>query len=1044
MSSSKLSILSGKIIEAGWLAAVVVVPLFFNPYSSTVTHTDKLIFLRSIVLIMGAAWVAQSIERRDVPRSRSAILRAPLALAIILLLVVELISSILSIFPRASIFGAYRRPDGLEAFFTYLVLFAMIAQELRTRQQLNRLLMAIVLGSFPVALYAIIQRFGLDPLNWSGEDFGGRVGSTLGNPIFMAGYLIMAFTLTLAKIFQSLNSLMIENKRESHAGDIFVAILYGAMALAQALAIFYSESRGPWLSELVGLLFFLLLLVILAHKYWLKRVILGLGIFGIAALILFNLQSSPLGGLRDLPGLGRLGRLADSTASFRLQTWDNVARLVTPHAALQFPDGAVDALNLLRPVLGYGADTLSVIYPQLAAPDPITQARATDHSHNETWDVLATGGIAGLIAYQALFLAIFFHSLSYLDLLPTRRARNVFIGLWFGLAFAGGGAAIGLGMIQYVGLAIPAGNMASLAVYLAWIALQSKNRVAMRNEYRDDQILMAALLAGLVAHFVETQFGINLVATRTLFWVFAALVWVVGSGVLKETAVARSVSACPRSWLSEASSYPFMIALVLSTLIFGFVAPGEKDAWLVLWQALTYNPLLQINSYAVLAIILATFGFGVSLASVEFCRAGELKDGNVFRQAGRIAGMTTICVLLFAFIHSAMVSALGAMPGTPMNPRDALAIGDQLMWITNGYVLCLFALILLCALALTWESGPAAHVWFSNRWTQIALAPTAMLTFFLANNLNFDLARADVAYRLGQAMDSRSDWGASIALYKRAIALSPSNDAYYMTLAHAFSEEANSLEVGSTARFGNQTTLKDILEWNASAPLSRNDWLYATLLTLLRARDLNPLYVNHTLNLARFYIPEAPINSPAKERLANLAEKYFTQAARLESNNARMWNEWADFELAYRNDPDAALRRLGDSVARDPKSVETYIALGEAYRAKQDYESAANAYRRALLLDPARSEAASKLAFVYYQQGKHAESIGEYQNFISLAPHSPNLWEAHKNLALLYSLENNVALAVREAEIAARLAPEEYQEQINQLIARLQAQTVAD
>src|SRR5574337_122300 len=38
------------LIEAGWLAAVVVVPLFFNVYSSRVFEPDKLTTLRSIAL----------------------------------------------------------------------------------------------------------------------------------------------------------------------------------------------------------------------------------------------------------------------------------------------------------------------------------------------------------------------------------------------------------------------------------------------------------------------------------------------------------------------------------------------------------------------------------------------------------------------------------------------------------------------------------------------------------------------------------------------------------------------------------------------------------------------------------------------------------------------------------------------------------------------------------------------------------------------------------------------------------------------------------
>ena len=61
-NSSRLSALCDKIIEAGWLVAVVLVPLFFNIYSSRVFEPDKLTLLRSIALVMSAAWIVRTID----------------------------------------------------------------------------------------------------------------------------------------------------------------------------------------------------------------------------------------------------------------------------------------------------------------------------------------------------------------------------------------------------------------------------------------------------------------------------------------------------------------------------------------------------------------------------------------------------------------------------------------------------------------------------------------------------------------------------------------------------------------------------------------------------------------------------------------------------------------------------------------------------------------------------------------------------------------------------------------------------------------------
>ena len=46
-------------MEAAWLAAVMLVPLFFNIYSSRIFEPDKLTLLRSLALVILAAWLVK-------------------------------------------------------------------------------------------------------------------------------------------------------------------------------------------------------------------------------------------------------------------------------------------------------------------------------------------------------------------------------------------------------------------------------------------------------------------------------------------------------------------------------------------------------------------------------------------------------------------------------------------------------------------------------------------------------------------------------------------------------------------------------------------------------------------------------------------------------------------------------------------------------------------------------------------------------------------------------------------------------------------------
>ena len=59
---TKLSRICDAIIEAGWLAALVVAPLFFNTFSNRVFEPDKIHLVRSIALLMAVAWLVQLID----------------------------------------------------------------------------------------------------------------------------------------------------------------------------------------------------------------------------------------------------------------------------------------------------------------------------------------------------------------------------------------------------------------------------------------------------------------------------------------------------------------------------------------------------------------------------------------------------------------------------------------------------------------------------------------------------------------------------------------------------------------------------------------------------------------------------------------------------------------------------------------------------------------------------------------------------------------------------------------------------------------------
>jgi tetratricopeptide (TPR) repeat protein len=248
---TKLSILCDGIIEAGWLAAVVVVPLFFNVYSSRVFEPDKISLLRSIALLMIAAWLVKVMEDlidrgRTTPAAGeggvSAFFRLPLVLPTLLLVGVYVLTTITSVVPRISFWGSYQRLQGTYTLFSYVVVFLLMLVTLRSRRQLERLLTMIVITSFPIALYGIIQHFQLDPLPWAGDVIA-RVASNMGNAIFVAAYLIMVVPITMGRFIVNLQPFEEKGpspERGTNAGRLpGGGISYVILLVLQALCLAY-------------------------------------------------------------------------------------------------------------------------------------------------------------------------------------------------------------------------------------------------------------------------------------------------------------------------------------------------------------------------------------------------------------------------------------------------------------------------------------------------------------------------------------------------------------------------------------------------------------------------------------------------------------------------------------------------------------------------------------------------------------------------------------------------------------------------------------
>lgn len=309
---TKLSVFCSKIIEAGWLAAVVTVPLFFNIYTARTFEPDKITLLRSIVGIMVLAWIIMVVEQGIGNTDNASVswserirrwVKLPLFLPTLLLVLIYIISTIFSISPKVSLWGSYQRLQGTYSALSYIVVFALMAGTMRARSQVDRLITVIIITSVPVGLYGIIQRYGLDPLPWAG-DVTRRVASNMGNPIFVASYLIMIIPVTLSRLIESMASIIKEEK--ASWGHTILAALYIFVLAIQVIAVLFSQSRGPMLGML-GAAFVMGMLLILILRQMdsnVSRLTLKEVTFGVLFIIPLGLMGAVAGAIGLFIGLG--------------------------------------------------------------------------------------------------------------------------------------------------------------------------------------------------------------------------------------------------------------------------------------------------------------------------------------------------------------------------------------------------------------------------------------------------------------------------------------------------------------------------------------------------------------------------------------------------------------------------------------------------------------------------------------------------------------------------------------------------------------------
>lgn len=282
------------------------------------------------------------------------------------------LADIVGVNPYNSFWSNYERMEGYITILHLVLYFCILKSILRTRRDwtvfLNLLLVA---GTF-TGVYAIAM-ISVNAPRYIME-YGVRISGTIGNPPFLASYLLFIASIGLILITRTQNNLL--------------RIFYAVSVLINLIAIYLTSSRGAILAALIGAI--ILCLYYVAGKYdkrdkrrFKKHVFAYITFFVISAVLIISFADTEL--INKDRTISRFTSLfSDKSVETRFDAWK-----MALHGIKE------------RPVLGWGQENFLSLYT--IVPIPFREDQAwVDRAHNILIDWLVNAGFLGLISYLVI------------------------------------------------------------------------------------------------------------------------------------------------------------------------------------------------------------------------------------------------------------------------------------------------------------------------------------------------------------------------------------------------------------------------------------------------------------------------------------------------------------------------------------------------------------------------------------------------------------------------------------------------------------------
>jgi O-antigen ligase/tetratricopeptide (TPR) repeat protein len=347
---------------------LAVVPFYATRYVFAGLMFEKAVLFYGLmtVLILAYLWLI-CLDLQYLPKFNL------VGWAFLVLMASWIISTITSVQPYSSFWGVFNRMEGLISWGYYFALFVVMVGVLRKSEDWWRVIKFAMIGMGLVIMYGLGQLLGVRVFAMAGERL--RVESTLGNPVFLGGYLASALPLALVWVF-SLSSL-----KWRRWGWVFWGLA--------CLTLLFTLSRGSWIAGLIAVP---LTLTLYCYRYrpgWLKKILIFFAIgAAVSALLTTGWILSPKESW--FRKTGELMVFRSESMIYRQRSWSAGIKAFTQ-----------------KPLTGWGLENFHVAFDrnyQALDRNAVFTESHVDRAHNEYIGVAAAGGLVALIPYLLMLL----------------------------------------------------------------------------------------------------------------------------------------------------------------------------------------------------------------------------------------------------------------------------------------------------------------------------------------------------------------------------------------------------------------------------------------------------------------------------------------------------------------------------------------------------------------------------------------------------------------------------------------------------------------